>query len=236
MKVSRQNLLYAIRHPIRALRYFHSRDTIPLQVISKWLPTDPIILEAGAHNGCNTVEMAAFWPNSTIYAFEPVPSAFRELKQRTQLLDNRVFCFPKALGPKSGPFTMHLSGDGNSSNCQSSSLLRPTKGHHTEYSFVEFSKNVEVEVTTLDEWAAESKVKKLDFLRLDMQGYELNALLGASRILSAVRAVQLEISNIALYEGGPLYPEVKSKMADYGFKVADEAFFRVGGNVLFVQR
>jgi hypothetical protein len=68
-----------------------------------------------------------------------------------------------------------------------------------------------------------------------MQGYELRALEGARRLLPTASAIQLEISNVSLYEGAPLYAEVKARMDAWGFRPAVEAFFRVSGNVLFVR-
>ena len=44
--------------------------------IAQFLPENPVILEAGAHVGTDTVEMVNLWPKCTVYAFEPVPELF----------------------------------------------------------------------------------------------------------------------------------------------------------------
>lgn len=130
---------------------------------------------------------------------------------------------------------MHVSGDGSAGSSQSSSLLPPSEAHTSEYSFVSFGKRTEVHVTTIDEWAQEHRVDRVDFMRLDMQGYEIEALKGAEHTLKTTSAIQLEVSHIQLYQGAPIYAEVKDWMAEYGFRPAVKAVFRVGGNVLFVR-
>ncbi len=75
----------------------------------------------------------------------------------------------------------------------------------------------------------------IDFMWLDMQGYELQALAGAGGLLQGVSAIHMEVSNVQLYQGAPLYPEVQARMAAWGFVPVIEAFFRVAGNVLFVR-
>lgn len=233
MRVNLPNLIYAVSHPIRCGRYLFRGDHIPYQTIAKLLPANPVILEAGAHNGSDTLEIAEFWPEAQIYAFEPVPAAFNALCERTRPYGRRVTCFQLGLGPAKNKMTMHLSGDGSAGNCQSSSLLAPVSAHEKEFAFVEFGNNVDVDVTTIDTWALENSIQAVDFLRLDLQGFEIEALRGAAHILTTAKAVQLEVSNVRLYENAPLYPTVTTWMRAAGFVPVVEAFFRVGGNVLF---
>jgi FkbM family methyltransferase len=235
MRITKNNILYALSHPWRTLRYVQNGDNIPYETIRKYLPESPVILEAGAHNGFNSVEMVSAWPSATVHAFEPVPAAYEELVARAKAFPNRILCNQAGLGPKAGKMDLNLSGDGSAGSCQSSSLLPPTSQNAQEYSFLNFEKTISVEVTTIDDWAAANNVDRLDFLWLDMQGYELECLKGAKKMLPLVKAIHLEVSNIQLYEGAPLYPEVKSWLAQHGFKPVFEAVFRVGGNVLFAK-
>lgn len=236
MRVNLKNIAYAVGHPFKTLRYVWRHDRISYRDIDCFLPPNPVILEAGAHSGSNTVEMAEFWPHASIYAFEPVPGAFHELQERVCKLRDRVKTYREGLGPLPASMTMYLSGDGSAGSCQSSSLLKPTIQQTTEFSFVTFNQTIEIPVTTMDIWAEENRIDKVDFMWLDMQGYELEALRGADRLLRSVSAVHMEISNIELYEKCPLYPEVKRWMRGRGLVPQIEATFRVGGNVLFARR
>lgn len=54
---------------------------IPKEIIGEYLPYNPVIIEAGAHIGIDTIEMHKLWPKSTIYAFEPMSDLFDRLKK-----------------------------------------------------------------------------------------------------------------------------------------------------------
>jgi FkbM family methyltransferase len=234
MRITIPNVLYSIRSPLRTLRYLKYRDVISYKAIAQHLPDKPVIVEAGAFNGRNTIEMAAFWPKAVIHAFEPVETASRQLSQRITPFEKCIRIYPYALGAKPGRFEMHISGTSPSSGTQSSSLLKPSA--HTEaYEDVQFTSTTQVSVVRLDEWATAHQISHVDFLWLDLQGFELEALKGSGDLLSTVSAVHAEVSNVQLYEGAPLYPEVLDWMANRGFFPAVEALFRIGGNVLFVR-
>lgn len=234
MRINLQNILYAVAHPKRALRYVRHRDQIPYPEIAKYLPPRPVILEAGTANGVNTEEMARFWPEARIHGFEPVPGALELALQRTADLRNRVSIYPYALGREAGTMTMNVSGSGNAAETQSSSLLKPT-GHLEAYEFVEFKQQINVEIVRLDDWASQNQVARVDFLWLDLQGYELVALSGAEAMLRNAKALHIEVSHTPLFEGGVLYPELREWLGLRGFKPIIDATFRVGGNVLFAR-
>ena len=236
MRVNLPNLYYALAHPIRTLRYLRHRDTIAYSDIGRFIPADPVIVEAGAHDGTNTVEMAEFWPRATIHTFEPVPSAAAAVVKRISRYGSRVQCHAVGLGPRDGEIEMHVSGDGTFGSCQSSSMLPPTAMQLREFPDIAFGIKQMVPMHTMNSWAKTTNVPQVDFMWLDMQGYELQALEGAADVLKSVSAIHLEVSNVRLYEGAPLYSEVRARMADWGFVPTIEAFFRVSGNVLFVRR
>jgi hypothetical protein len=130
---------------------------------------------------------------------------------------------------------MNVSVTGAEGGEQSSSLLPPS-ATRKEFPFVGFrEETIPVRVTRLEEWAAVNNVRPIDFLWLDLQGMELAALEGCGDLLSAVAAIHCEVQNVALYDQAPMYPEVSAWLQRRGFRVAHEALFRRGGNVLFVR-
>jgi precorrin-6B methylase 2 len=64
---------------------------IPIAAIAAHLPPAPVIVEAGAHVGRDTVRMARVWPEGRIHAFEPLPNVFDTLLRNTKGLSN-VHC------------------------------------------------------------------------------------------------------------------------------------------------
>jgi len=205
---------------------------MPKAELRQYLSAAPIIVEAGAHNGTDTVELAQLWRQGSVHAFEPVPALFLELRNKTKDLAN-VFCYPYALAAQTGRPRLHVSGgisDG------SSSLLEPAL-HRTFHPEVTFDGMIEVEAVTLDSWAEDHAVGKVDLLWLDLQGMEPAVLRASLRILPGVRAVHTEVSLAAMYAGTELYPQFRTWMESQGFCVVREFLpYADMGNVLFVRQ
>ena len=90
--------------------------------------------------------------------------------------------------------------------------------------------------TVLPSWVKSEKLTSIDFLWLDLQGYELAALRGAKKILQNVSAIHCEVNLVEVYKGAPLYSDLKKWLEEYGFRVEIEAIdWDDGGNVLFVK-
>ena len=161
-------------------------DTIPKLYIRLLLPDDPIIVDAGAHVGGDTQEMSRLWPRATVHAFEPVPDLFQKLTANTADRGS-VRRYPLALGAETGTAEMFVSGGGS----DASSSLLPPKEHLQINPHVSFEGRITVSTTTLDAWAQESGVGRIDFLWLDMQGAEMAAMTeGHRQRLDFVRRLQ----------------------------------------------
>lgn len=80
---------------------------------------------------------------------------------------------------------------------------------------------VELPVTTIDTLVEASGLPAPDFVKLDLQGYELEALKGASKALSTADHVLLEVSFWQYNEGSPLIHDVLAWMNAAGFVAYD---------------
>ena len=180
------------------------------------LPHRPVILEAGAHHGEDTYKLAT--QAHHVYAFEPVPSCYVRAEQTLSDLSN-VTLSSLALGGEQTTAEMYVSQGRDDA---SSSLMAPTE-HHIHYPHISFDDNtIEVKVTTIEAWAKHHNILFIDGMWLDMQGAELSTLRSAGEILETVQAIMLEFSLVELYEGCPLWPEVRSWLAGEGFYVSQE--------------
>jgi FkbM family methyltransferase len=164
---------------------------IPKEIIARYLPENPVILEAGAHVGTDTIEMLKVWPNAKIYAFEPVPVLFSALVNNTRVSHN-ILCFQLALSDNVGKSSLFVS---SGSSDGSSSLLTP-KEHLSIHPSVKFEEQLIIETTTIDEWASKNNLHGVDFLWLDLQGMELKVLKASPNILRSVQAIYMEVSFI----------------------------------------
>jgi FkbM family methyltransferase len=200
--------------------------------IRRYLPQAPVIIDAGAHVGGDSIEMCRLFPGSVVHAFEPVPAIFERLKYNTRKFD-RIHCYQLGLSNQTGVQELHVSSGASDG---SSSFLQP-KDHLTDHPDVFFEEDITVHAITLDDWAASANINHVDMLWLDMQGYELEVLKASTAILPTVKAIHMEVSLRSTYDGVPLYHELREWMAEQGFRVEVEAL-PVGwdmGNVLFVR-
>jgi FkbM family methyltransferase len=201
---------------------------IPKQALKRYIPTDAVIVEAGAHRGIDTVQFARLWPDGRIHAFEPVPHVYGHLLRNTAHYRN-VKTYQLALGDRDAAMPMWLS---DPKHDYSSSLLEPRE-HLDEFPEIAFEETTSVQVTTLASWAEREGIDRIDGMWLDMQGYELAALKAASPILETTRAIIMEVSATELYAGVPLWPEVQGWLESQGFRIEQEHWYRQSfGDVL----
>lgn len=76
-------------------------------------------------------------------------------------------------------------------------------------------------MTTLDAVVRETGMERVDFLKLDVQGYELEVLSGGPQTLAQAEVVLLEVSLLEVIEGAPLMPRVLDYMKERGFAPYD---------------
>lgn len=76
----------------------------------------------------------------------------------------------------------------------------------------------EAPVTRLDEWASANDVGKVDFIKLNIQGGELEALRGAGDLLGGVLGILTEVSFVESYIGRPLFADVDQFLRGNGFQ------------------
>jgi hypothetical protein len=76
-------------------------------------------------------------------------------------------------------------------------------------------------VHTLDDLISDAGRGGPELLKLDVQGFELEVLKGATRALAQARYVLLEVSIVQYNEGSPLIEQVLSWMAGQGYRTID---------------
>lgn len=129
--------------------------------------------DVGANVGFTTRVMAALaGPAGKVYAFEPSPENFDILGRRR--LGANVQLFQAALGATSGEITLYVSDDMNVD--------------HRTYPTENARRQVRVPQATLDEAVPDGA---LDFVKMDVQGYELNVLAGMKRLLESRRPLTM---------------------------------------------
>lgn len=191
-----------------------------LDLVAPYLPTHPIIVEAGAFTGSDSVKIAHQWPLAKIHSFEPVPELFALLQERTKEYPN-ITCYPLGLGTYDGTATLYLS-EKPTKITQASSLLAPKERLHD--SAIIFSKTIEIPIITLDTWAERYQIERIDLLWLDLQGMELAVLKSAPHIIKKIKTIHIEVATSERYTGQPLHHEVKDWLEKNNFEILAKDF------------
>lgn len=168
-------------------------------------PTD--IVDIGAYRGEWTRQVAEIYPDARFWLFEPQPSKKEELELAKTTIRAQIQVFNVLLGaqPHDG-ITFHLRETG-------SSVLKETTS---------FEKTpIQLPMQTLDLLFENEEFHGPLFLKLDVQGYELEVLKGSERTLAATEVALLEVSLLEYNEGAPIFSEVIDFMHQRNFAIYD---------------
>ena len=124
-----------------------------------------IVIDCGAHVGVFTAKAFSLGAAKVI-AVEPQPRNLECLRRNfpAELEDGRLVLVPKAVWSSEGTMKMNS----NAFNPAASSLVKPGDGGE-----------IEVPVTTIDLLVADLELSRVDFIKLDIEGAEPEALKGA---------------------------------------------------------
>ncbi len=171
-----------------------------------------LVLDVGASTGnyARTIRAGGF--ERRICSFEPLRASFVRL-EKLAADDPDWSCLRLAIGAHPGEAEINVAG-----NSDSSSLLEMGERHARSDPLSVYVGTETIELSTVDEiWDRVVSEGEAVFLKLDVQGFELEALHGAERSLPAIEGVQAELSLVPLYEGAPDWTEVISYLQERGF-------------------
>jgi len=183
-------------------------------VLREKISTDaPVIFDVGAHVGKYSAQLIRSFPKADVYAFEPNPATFAQLSER--FANGEIHCINLGVSSEAGRMEMYVYPD------------NPTTSHATAYREVITDLNaaqaqrVDVSVTTLDDFCRDQAITRVDFLKIDTEGHELEVLRGATGLLArgGLPVVQFEFNE----------PNVVSRvfMRDFYTLLDGYTFFRL---------
>jgi FkbM family methyltransferase len=188
------------------------------------------VIHVGGHFGEEYDSYKAISTIDNIVFFEPDRESFIKLKDKTSH-DTKVICINKALGPFSCKATLHRTpNQGGESN----SILEPHKHIHI-YPGIVFTNKETVDVEPLDKF---EPTASLNFLNMDVQGAELNVLLGASNTLKNIQYILTEINTDELYKNCALIEDLDYFLGKYGFRRVETILDRdsqAWGDALYIK-
>lgn len=170
--------------------------------------TPRFICDVGAYRGEFARECMRVWSGTRIAAFEPQSGPAADLDMLASGHKPGMSVHRVLLG--ANPLehvTLHEA------ETASSVLVE----HHDQQHGLGYHRMQTLDGVVRDEFKGESP----DFLKLDVQGYELEVLKGAEQTLKGVRMILAEVNLIDIHKGVPLLSELVAWLNERGFVAFD---------------
>jgi FkbM family methyltransferase len=165
-----------------------------------------VIFDVGAANGEYAVHFLKKFPDAVVYCFEPLKDSFEKLKQNTLPFGQRAKLFNFALYKE---------------NAELDFYVQPSRDGSSLYQARNAENVVKIQAKRLDDFVAEQKIGKIDFIKIDVEGAEKEVIDGGPRtfkenILNAFIEMQPAIKGYY----SPDYALVFEHMRSFGFGFA----------------
>jgi FkbM family methyltransferase len=172
------------------------------------------IIDIGANVGNYSLELFKLGYKGQIVSFEPLSSAYKKLAYNSKSVQN-WFVINCALGDFNGKCEINVS-----ENSDSSSLLGMLPDHLKSAPNSKYISKEEIEVKKLDSIFEQITNKDENvYLKIDTQGFEKAVLDGAINSLKKIKAIQIELSIIPLYENSLDHKVLINFLELNGFKL-----------------
>ena len=198
----------------------YNREIIISETIKKKIP---VIFDVGSHFGESYKLFKKIFPKSKIYCFEPDPDSFQILKKKFPKIPN---FYNLAISNKVGKFNFYKNSISHTNslnkinlNSKDSVMLKNRKKNkHSEF-YDSINRKISVPTVTIDFFLKEKNLKKIDLLKIDVQGAEEKVLLGAKSSLKIVENIMIEISFFDFYENSTNFLDIEKILISSGFKL-----------------
>lgn len=165
------------------------------------------IVDAGTHIGVFTIKASrAVGNEGKVIAIEPDPNNLEFLRENIKINQlKNVIVMPKAICSKKGKSKLYLS---------------ERFAEHSLFSLgISSDKSIEVETDTLDNMLRELGIKRVNFVKMNIEGAELEALQGMEETLKDNDTIRVVIAAHHIVDGEYTYITVARQLTDKGFDV-----------------
>tara|TARA_Y100001970_G_C14128105_1_gene800139 strand:+ start:411 stop:1133 length:723 start_codon:yes stop_codon:yes gene_type:complete len=157
------------------------------------------IFDIGAHKGETIKFFLKNFEFEKIYSFEPIPETFELLKKNINLLSNfkkkKIVLENSAVGSAETKISIKQMVESSSSTIRDinqNSKYFNKKKKLLYFSKDDFFKKIDVNQITLNKYTKINSIEKIDFLKIDTEGYELDVLIGLENKIEKVRFILFE--------------------------------------------
>ena len=179
----------------------------------KWLQEFGIktVLDIGANVGFFSLMINKILPDASIYSFEPLKDCYQSLVKNTKNI-KRIECFNIAIGSQTGETIIHRN-----EFSPSSSMLKMSQLHKDVFPDTKIESNEKIQVTSLDSLHNKISWNRNILLKIDVQGFEINVLEGATSSLNNIDVIIIETLFVELYENQTQFNDIYSFLVKHNF-------------------
>lgn len=203
-----------IAHLFKAIFKQKHQELIPLT--APYLDDKAVIIDVGAHCGQISKLFCKYFPNGHIYAFEPGSYAWSILS-KMQLFHRykNLTITHQGLSDKAQTQILHIPIKQSGSIGFGLSSL----GTHQSTYFDDMI-HEEISLTTLDNFAKQHGITKIDFIKIDIEGHEMHMLQGAEQILKRDKPViYMECDDNMLISHGYQTKDIFDYLAQFDYDI-----------------
>lgn len=176
----------SVEVPLRLLQTFKEifMEECYMRGMGRAIPPGPLVIDIGANAGFFSLFAASRFPEATLFAFEPIPSNFKQLQRNRQLNPAcHITCRQEAVAGVSG--SVSLSFDPDDAFTTSASIFGIARQE---------LKTIQVPAVTLAEIFLFHGIERCDLLKMDCEGAEYDILYGCpADVLSRIDQMALEV-------------------------------------------
>ncbi len=191
----------------------YSTDQLP--VLRELLKPGMVFLDAGANKGEFTVFAAKYTKGGKVLAFEPVERNIEDLKANVAANGfKHVQLIRKGLGKKSGERMIYnMDGASGGEWNEGTFTLYPRPGLDSQYS--------SIPIVALDDFVRDEGIDRIDVMKIDIEGGELEMLEGAKEAIRRWKpAILIEVNSVTSRAAGYDQGEIIRLLEGWGYRCA----------------
>jgi len=204
---------FSVKLPTRYINYFpadYERENFDF--LRKHVHPGDNVLDIGAHIGLFSTAAAQLTGNvGKVFAFEPAAETNELLKQTIAInhFENLIEPHNEAMGAHSGKTTFYVSAiKGDNSNSLVS--YKDDRELHA----------MEVNMFSIDDFVKNKNIQRLAFIKIDVEGAEYDALMGAINTLKTLKPVCIvAIHPLPIAAKGDSLEKIYDLLIDCGYKI-----------------
>jgi FkbM family methyltransferase len=206
---------------ISLTEYHYLRDgnpeTYESTLIERLLHPGMIVVDVGANHGMFSLEAAHLvGREGVVHAFEPTPSTHALLVNNLAVNGlTSVKVFPSALGDAPGTARLRVHRELSGLNTLAAGEITWNR------KALAADEIIDVPVTTLDAHAEDEALGRIDFLKIDVEGFELGVIRGARGLLRSKRVdrIMLEIGDVTCANAGVAPIAILNELESLGYQL-----------------